>query len=148
MTERQRPRAVEQAEDWLDDHTRPAGDRPKGLEDAAPRPTLGDLHRQQLREGETITFGTEAQTRGALFGALTGAVAGAALGGLIGLLWTGSSDLTRVLIAAILLLAGSAAGFVYWGGRSPELENETMTADGRPQSGSTLRDAHTDDRGR
>jgi hypothetical protein len=34
------------------------------------------------------------------------------------------------------------------GGREPELEGETLDADGRPSIGTTLRDPHTDPRGR
>jgi hypothetical protein len=37
---------------------------------------------------------------------------------------------------------------MYLGGREPELEGETLDADDRPSIGTTLRDPHTDARGR
>lgn len=45
-------------------------------------------------------------------------------------------------------LAGAAAGGVYWGSWTPELEGETVDTDGRPSNSTSLRDPGTDERGR
>jgi hypothetical protein len=37
---------------------------------------------------------------------------------------------------------------MYFGGRVPELQGETVDADGRPSVGSTPRDPNSDERGR
>jgi hypothetical protein len=55
----------------------------------------------------------------------------------------------RLLIVLLVgAVAGSTVGVVYLGGRMPELENETMDADGRPGIGTTGRDPDHDHRGR
>jgi len=53
-----------------------------------------------------------------------------------------------VICVSVGALAGATAGAMYWGGRLPELERETVDADGRPSSGSSPRDPRHDDRGR
>jgi len=139
---------VARAEDWLDEQTMPRGDRPKGLEDAGPVPTAAELRRQQQEEMTSTGLGTEGQTRGAVFGVVGGAVVGAVIGAVVALVFIEASTAARVLVIVIGALAGSAAGFVYWGGRTPELENETMTATGEPGIGTTPRNPDLDDRGR
>lgn len=145
-----KPRATRRAEDWVDEHTTPEGNRPKGLEDVEGTPDASELRRQQQREMEHVGLGTPSQFKGAAFGTAAGGLIGAIVIGIIG--WLVLSDLDTGLRIGIPLIvgaaAGSAAGFVYWGGRTPELENETMTASGEPQIGSTARDPGTDDRGR
>ena len=148
MTESDKPAPVARAEAWLDDQTEPAGNRPKGLEDTVGAPTAGELRRQQQREMRGAILGTEGQTHGALFGALGGAVVGAVIGVLLGLALFEASSAARVVIPIVATVAGAVIGFVYWGGRTPELENETMTATGEPGGSSTPRDPGTDHRGR
>ncbi len=147
MTDSGRPSPIDRAEEWLDERTQPDGNRPKGLEDADATPTVGQLRREQRREIERVTFGTEGQTHGAVFGGLAGMVVGAILGALLGVLLFDDGT-ARAIAAAMGALFGSVVGFVYWGGRTPELENETMTTSGLPESGTTPRDPGTDDRGR
>ncbi len=145
-----KPEPARRAEEWLDEHTRPEGNRPKGLEDVEGAPGPAELRRQQQHEMAHVGLGTPSQFKGAVFGTVTGAVLGAVLIGIVG--WFVLSGLDTGLRIAIPLIvgaaAGSAAGFVYWGGRTPELENETMTAGGEAQIGSTPRDPGTDERGR
>jgi hypothetical protein len=55
----------------------------------------------------------------------------------------------RLLMCGIIgALAGGTAGALYFGGRMPELEGETVDADGTPSVGTTPRDSRTDERGR
>lgn len=145
-----KPGPAQRAEEWVDEHTTPEGNRPKGLEDVEGTPTPAELRRQQQREMEHVGLGTSSQFKGATFGTVAGGVIGAVVIGIIG--WLVLSDLDTGLRIGLPLIvgaaAGAAAGFVYWGGRTPELENETMTASGEPQIGSTPRDPGTDERGR
>ena len=142
--------ARHKAEAWVDQHTEPESGRPKGLEDVSGTPTVDQLRRQQHREIRRTGLGTEAQTHGAMAGVLIGGLVGAALGVVIGWLVLSSLDTApRILLPLILGAAfGAVAMFVYLGGRAPELENETMTATGEPQIGSSPRDPGTDSRGR
>src|SRR3546814_6394367 len=81
-------------------------------------------------------------------------VGGGVIGALVGLAigWFLLSDLdtsVRVILPMVLGAAAGAGGqFVYWGSRTPELENETSTTSGAPQAGSSPRDPRYDDRGR
>lgn len=144
------PEPAERTRRWVDEHTEPASGEPKGLEDVAGTPDVDDLRRQQHREMRSTGLGTEGQFRGAATGTLIGGVGGALLGVLVG--WIALSGIDGALRVVLPLIvgaaAGAAAGFVYLGGRTPELENETTTASGRPQIGSSPRDPGTDERGR
>ena len=142
------PGPVERAEGWLDERTMPAGNRPKGLEDAGATPSVEELRRQQRREIAHATFGTEGQTHGAIFGGLAGAIVGAVIGIIVGVAFFDGDSPARIVVPIVVALFASVIGFVYWGGRTPELENETMTSTGRPGSSSTPRDPGTDERGR
>jgi hypothetical protein len=148
MAESEPSSPVDKAEDWLDEKTQPPGDRPKGLEDAHDTPTVSELRREQRREISHAMFGTEGQTHGAVFGGLAGAAVGAVLGVVVGLLVFDSGSPARIVVPAVVAVFASLVGFVYWGGRTPELENETMSTAGVPESGTTPRDPGTDDRGR
>lgn len=148
MADAPKPQPVQKVEAWLDDKTMPEGNRPKGLEDASAQPTVDELRREQRREMENVTFGTEGQTRGAFFGALAFGAVGLVLGALIGLLLFDGDSPGRVVLPVIVTLFAGVMGFVYWGGRTPELENETMSTTGEPGSSSTPRSRHTDARGR
>jgi hypothetical protein len=144
------PETVRRAEGWVDEHTQPAGGRPKGLEDVEGTPGVDALRRQQHREMRRTGLGTEGQFHGAMAGTVIGGLLGAVLGLLVG--WFFLEDLDtvwRIVLSLVLgAAAGAAAGFVYLGGRTPELENETLTAQGEPQIGSSPRDPRRDDRGR
>ncbi len=142
-----RPEPAEKAESWLDERTQPDGNRPKGLEDR-PDPTPEDLRLQQQREMQRAMFGTEGQTHGAVLGSLGGALVGLLIGLAVGFLVFDAGSPARWVAPLLATLAGSTAGFVYFGGRTPELENETMTAAGEPGIGTTPRDPGTDERGR
>lgn len=148
MASQDKPVPVEKAEAWLDEQTMPEGNRPKGLEDAGETATVSDLRREQRHEIEHVTLGTEGQTHGAVFGGLGGAIAGAIIGLLVGLAIFDAGSPARVVAPIMGALFGSVIGLVYWGGRTPELENETMTTTGRPSGSSTPRDPGTDERGR
>lgn len=138
------------AEDWVDEHTEPAGGGPKGLEDVEGAPDVDDLRRQQHREMRNTGLGTEGQFRGAAAGTAIGGLVGGAIGLLVGWFLLSSLDTAPRIVLSLILgaAAGAAAGFVYLGGRTPELENETTTTRGEPQIGSSPRDPNTDDRGR
>ena len=138
---------VDRAEDWLDDHTQPEDDDPKGLE-GIDDPDVDDLRRQQQDEMTKVGLGSPAQFKGAAGGWIVGALLGAAVAFVVALVIFDSGSPGRLILPITGACAGSAAFFVYWGGRNPELENETMTADGQPGIGTTPRDSHTDDRGR
>lgn len=148
MSGRHKPAGMEQAEAWLDEHTMPAGDRPRGLEDAGAEPTIDELRIQQRREARHLGLGTEGQTMGAVWGSLIGAALGLLVGAAAGWAFLSAGAAARILIAIVVAIAGAVVGFVYWGGRTPELRNETMTATGGPGDGSTPRDPTTDQRGR
>lgn len=139
---------VERAEDWLDDHTQPEGDRPQGLEEVDGRPDVADLRRQQQDEMTRTGLGSPAQFKGAVLGWVVGAIVGAVIFLVIGLVFFDSGSPARFVLPILGACAGAAAFFVYWGGRNPELENETMTAQGEPGIGTTPRDPSTDERGR
>lgn len=138
---------VDRAEGWLDEHTMPEGDDPKGLEGVS-HPDAADLRRQQQDEMTKVGLGSPAQFKGAAGGWIVGALVGAALFFLVALVVFDSDSPGRYILPITGACAGSAAFFVYWGGRTPELENETMTAEGEPGIGTTPRDPDTDARGR
>jgi hypothetical protein len=76
--------------------------------------------------GPTGAMMTDAQGRGALWGGVIGGVIGAAIMLVISLIPMLGLDLgPRMLVFGIVgLIAGSAAGAVFGGGRAPELEGE------------------------
>lgn len=141
---------LRKVEGWIDARTEPGGGRPKGLEDVEGTPTVDDLRRQQHREMRHTGLGTEAQSHGAIAGTLIGGLVGGALGLLVGWFVLSSLDTAPRIVLSLVLgaAAGAAAMFVYLGGRTPELENETTTTTGEPQIGSSPRDPGTDSRGR
>jgi hypothetical protein len=141
---------------WVDEHTETASGRPKYLEGAHAQPTVGELRQQQRDEAADSWVGpgfgitTDAQWKGFVVGALVGGLVGAVLFLPLAIFtWGGTPFWVRLVGAlAIGALAGGTAGGLYLGGRMPELENETMDADGEPQIGSTPRDPRPDHRGR
>lgn len=146
---------IDRAEDELDHHTEPPhpGDRKyaprgQGLDTATLR------EEQAAETAQPVTSAgpphmTNAQWKGMVLGGLAGGVIGALLFLPVALIPFVDAVAIRVLLVAIIgWLAGATAGAVYWGGRTPELEGETIDVDGRPSIGTSLRDPHTDERGR
>lgn len=148
-------KVVDSAEGALDRHTEPA--HPPGRKYAPPEG--GDdpdaLREEQAAEtAQPVTAGgpphmTNAQWKGMVLGGLAGGLIGALLFLPVALIPFIDAVIVRIVVVAIIgWLAGATAGAVYWGGRAPELEGETMDVNGRPSIGTTLRDPHTDERGR
>jgi hypothetical protein len=152
---RRKPHVVGAVEHEIDSHTAPS--RP-GDRKYAPRDSGDDIETLRDEQEDEVAHGpgsggafhmTTGQWRGMVLGGAAGAVIGALL--LLPLALIPFLDPAAARVGLVLLcgaMAGAAAGGVYWGGRAPELEGETMDTDGHPSDGTTLRDAHTDDRGR
>lgn len=145
-----KPDIVERAEQKIDEHTTAPGERKY-----AGGATRAELRREQQDEAAQAWVGpgvpsmTDGQWRGLLLGAVAGGVIGAALFLPLALVSFMDPAWLRVLVvAAAGALAGGTAGALYAGGRQPELEGETVDADGRPSVGTTPRDPGTDVRGR
>jgi hypothetical protein len=152
---RRKPRLVTEAEHELDRRTAPSrpGDRRyAGRDTGADVEALRDEQEDEVAHGPAASGAvhmTTGQWRGMLLGGAAGAVLGALL--LLPLALIPFLDPVGARIGLVMLcgaLAGTAAGGVYWGGRTPELQGETLDADGRPSHGTTLRDPGTDERGR
>jgi len=140
---------VGRTEDWLDEKTETADDRPPGLEDAHEQPTVEELRREQRREASGAALAhTEGHLRGAPLGAIVFGAIGLVLGLLIGFAFFDGDSPARYVMPAVITVFAAWIGLVYWGGRTPELRNETLSATGEPQDGTTPRDPGTDDRGR
>jgi hypothetical protein len=147
----EKPEFVSRAEDALDRRTEAApGERKYG--EAAPADRAG-LRAEQQDEAAQSWAGFGVLTDGMAKGVVVGTVVGGLIGALVFLplafipldvpFWV------RLAGALVLgALAGSTAAALYLGGRAPELEGETLDADGRPSVGTTLRDPGTDERGR
>lgn len=140
---------LDAADEAVDDRT-PGGDhRPKGLEDAHEVPTVDELRREQRREAAGVNYvHTEAQTHGLLGGGVIFGAAGLVIGVLLGFLLFEWDSPAPYVFAAMVTVFSAWVGVVYWGGRTPELENETLNIYGEPEDGTTLRDPGSDDRGR
>jgi hypothetical protein len=144
--------AVHRAEDQIDEHTAPpAGERKYAADDA----TAAALRREQQDEaaeswvGPGVPTMTDGQWKGMLIGSVVGGAIGALLFLPLALIPFMEGAALRVLLCVIVgALAGGTAGALYQGGRQPELEGETLDADGRASVGTTLRDPNTDARGR
>jgi hypothetical protein len=148
-----KPDIVERAEEMIDEHTEPDGERKYADAGDGVDPTA--LRREQQDEAAHawVGPGVPAMTGGQWHGLAMGAVVGAAVGALLFLPlalipFMGPVGLRILLVVAAGALAGGTAGALYAGGREPELEGETIDADGRPSVGTTPRDPHTDARGR
>ena len=144
---------AKRAEHVLDEHTEPAHGRK--YTDRADERDVAALRAEQRDEaagswvGPGVPAMTAGQTRGFLFGSLAGGAIGAIVFLPLALIPFMDPAWGRVLLVVIAgALAGGTAGALYFGGREPELEGETIDADGRPSIGTTLRDPHSDRRGR
>jgi hypothetical protein len=150
-----RPELVDKAEKALDRRVAPPVTERKYASGAGAHTTdRPALRREQQDEVAQSWFGlgflTDAQFKGGVAGIVAGAVIGAVLFLPLGLVaWSGLALGWRLAIAALCgALAGSTALAIYLGGREPELEGEMQDVDGRPSIGTTLRDPHSDARGR
>jgi hypothetical protein len=148
---------VQRTEEAIDDHTAPPPSERKYA--TGPRAHTSDrraLRQEQQDEAAQTWAGpglgamTNAQVKGLVLGAIVGGLLGAVLFLPLGLVGWGDISLPwRLCLAALCgAFAGGVGGALYLGGREPELEGETEDVDGRPSVGTTLRDPHTDDRGR
>ncbi len=152
---RRRPKWLTQAEAAIDEQTAPPPGERKYAGGA--RTHTADrqvLRREQQEETTQAWYGlgllSDAQLKGGLTGVVLGALVAAVLFLPVGLIQWGNLGLGwRLGITALCgALAGATALGVYLGGREPELEGETQDVYDRPSIGTTLRDPHTDARGR
>jgi len=149
-----KPKIVDEVEHRVDEKTEPPHGQKYAHHDG---PLSGaELEQQQYDEMQGAWAGpgmpamTDAQWKGGLLGSLVGGAIGALLFLPFAFIHMGSLGVGwRILVVAVIgALAGGTAGALYLGGRQPELEGEVMDADGRPADGTSLRDPHTDRRGR
>jgi hypothetical protein len=140
---------LDAADRTVDEHTPGRDGDPKGLEDAHDVPTVDELRREQRREAAHVTYAhTQGHIHGLLGGGLVFGAAGLVLGALIGFIAFDGDSPARFVVPIIVAVFSAWVGVVYWGGRTPELENETLNIYGEPEDGTTLRDPGSDDRGR
>jgi hypothetical protein len=151
----QRPKWVTRSEEAIDERTAPdPGDRKYATGSDAHSTDRGVLRHEQQDEIAESWFGvgflTYAQFKGGVFGVVAGGLIGALLFLPLGFIaWGGLALGWRLAIAAVCgALAGATALAIYLGGREPELEGEMQDLDARPSIGTSLRDPHTDERGR
>ena len=144
-------RIVRRAEEALDERTAPPPGERKYADGTEPS-TLRTEQRDEAAEswvGRGVPAMTDAQAKGFLVGPVVGGLIGALVFLPLALIPFIDPVGWRILFVALAgAFAGGTAGALYMGGREPELEGETLDADGRPSIGTTLRDPHTDPRGR
>lgn len=148
-----KPEIVNKAEDSVDERTAPdPGERKYS---SSPRSAPEELRAEQQAEagqswvGPGVPAMTDAQTKGLVFGSIVGGAIGALLFLPLAFIPVDLPFLLRLLIAVVAgALAGGTGLSLYLGGRQPELEGETIDANGRPSVGTTMRDPDTDERGR
>ena len=155
MASESNPGAVRRTEESVDRATGAPHESPKYADDGneIDRPALEREQRGEASQswaGPGVSASTDAQAKGLGIGSLVGGAIGLLLFLPLALIpITGLPLSGRLIICAIAgALAGGTGGAMYMGGREPELEGETIDADGRPSVGSTLRDPGTDSRGR
>jgi hypothetical protein len=155
MAAQERPEAVQRAEGKIDQATGASDDRQKhadrrdlsGDTDALEGQQRGEA--QQAWAGPGLPASTDAQWKGLVTGSLVGGAIGLALLLPVAFIPFGFSLVGRLVMCGVIgALAGGTAGALYFGGRMPELEGESVDADGRPSVGTTPRDPGTDERGR
>jgi hypothetical protein len=143
-------RVVDRVEDVVDTHTRP--EHPRAYADTDAPADRAELRIEQRREADEA-FGpvTRGQAHGVLVGGIVGAIVGAVLCWPLGFIsWGAGVGLGwRMLTFAALGAFAFAVGFVvYLGGRTPELEGETVSGNNEPMDGTSPADPTTDARGR
>lgn len=147
-------RLLNRAEEEVDRHTEPphAEDRRHAARDSTDREALRD--EQAAETARPVTSGgppvmTSGQWKGTVLGGLLGGLVGALLLLPVALIPFMDPVAGRILLVVVVgWVAGATAGAVFWGGRTPELEHETMDVNGRPSIGTSMRDPRTDRRGR
>jgi hypothetical protein len=142
---------VEHAEEVLDEHTEPPPGQRKYAAGSDPESLVAEQRDEAAQSwvGPGLPVMTDAQAKGLVFGALVGGLVGALVFLPLAFIPFIDSVGVRILVVALVgAFAGGTAGGLYMGGREPELEGETLDDDGRPSVGTTLRDPHTDRRGR
>jgi hypothetical protein len=149
-----KPKMVDRAEHRVDEMT----EQPHGQKYATHDGPLNDaeVEEQQYQEmqqawgGPGLPVMTDAQWKGGLLGSLIGGAIGAVVFLPFAFVQMGSLGVgLRILIVALIgARARGTAGALNMGGREPEHEGEGMDADGRPADGTSMRDPHTDARGR
>jgi hypothetical protein len=147
-------RITDKAEHFVDDLTEPEHGRKYATSDSPP--SEGELKVEQQQEmaqawtGPGVGAMSGSMGKGLVFGALVGGLIGALIFAPFGFIPVAEVAVGwRILLFAVIgALAGGTAGAMYLGGRMPELEGETVNADGSPGVGTTPRDPGTDDRGR
>jgi len=142
---------VNRVEGAIDERTAP----PQGERRYAAGADRDELRREQQDEaaqswgGPGMPVMTNAMAKGFVVGSLGGGVVGALVFLPFALIPFVDDVWVRIVVVVLAgALAGGTAGALYLGGREPELEGETLDADGRPSIGTTLRDPRRDDRGR
>ncbi|MFL6204368.1 MAG: hypothetical protein ACJ739_03375 [Acidimicrobiales bacterium] len=99
-----------------------------------------ELREEQRDEAKGVTYAhTRGQARGALLGALVFGAIGLVVGAAIGLLAFDADSPARFVVPAVVAVFAAWAGLVYWGGRAPEVTDETTTIYGEPEDGTTPR---------
>ena len=141
----EKPEIVGRAEEAIDEHTEPQGERKyasgSSREECVAR-AAGRGGPGPGRPGRARHDGW-AGWRGLLAGSLIGGALGALLFLPLALIDFMDPTWLRILLVLVAgVLAGGTAGALYAGGTEPELEGETVDADGRPSVGSTPRPAH------
>ncbi|MBW3574977.1 MAG: hypothetical protein KY450_08940 [Actinobacteria bacterium] len=155
MADDRKPRALQEGEDQLDRFTAAPDDRPKYADTSDQGGRTESLESEQRREaddswaGPAVGVASDAQTKGLFVGSIVGGAIGLVLFLPLALIDFGLSTIGRLLLVGIVgALVGGTAGTLYLGGRLPELEGETVDADGEASRGSSPRDPSTDARGR
>lgn len=144
---------TERVEKKIDDVTTRSGSKYGDDHGDSKAQSLESEQRSEAGEawaGPGVPASSGGQAKGLVVGSLLGGAIGLILLLPLGFIPIGGLSLTgRLILCAIIgALAGGTAGALYFGGRVPELEGETKDADGRPSVGSSLRDPHSDSRGR
>lgn len=145
--------ATERVEKKIDDVTTRSGSKYGNDDGESHKQSLESEQRREAGEawaGPGVPASSDGQAKGLVVGSLLGGAIGLVLLLPFGFIPIGGLSLAgRLILCAIVgALAGGTAGALYFGGRVPELQGETMDADGRPSVGSTLRDPRSDSRGR
>ena len=104
-------------------------------------PTVEDLRQEQRDEVKGGTYPhTPGQVHGAVLGAIVFGAIALVVSAVISLLVFSSDSPARFVVPIVVTVFAGWAGLVYWGGRAPEIEEETTTIYGEPEDGTTMRE--------